>query len=167
MTEDNNPKWRAARELISQFGLTEWPDYVIKELLIAQGRRLHTPEDYEQLKDDIKTWLKDFPVKAWKLENRNLTLDSFNDWSKKELVRRVGELQQLSQGTLAASDQTLDPARQQRMQDRLKQQGPTQEPIIAFQKPDGLELMEGWHRTQQSLALFPEGYPARIWVGYT
>lgn len=161
-----NFKWRLARKLINQFGLTKWPNYVIKQWVIGQGRRVCMPEDYERLKDDIKTWLKDFPIRAWKLEDRNLKLDSFDDWSKKELIRRREELKQLSQGTLSPEDQTLDPARQQRMQDRLRQQGPTQEPIIAIQKSDGLELIEGWHRTQQSIKLFPEGYPAKVWIGY-
>ena len=89
-----------------------------------------------------------------------MKLDSFDSKSQQELTRRSAELQQIS-----PEDQTLDPARQQRMQDRLKQQGPTQEPIIALPNAQGLELIEGWHRTQQSLFLFTE-YPARIWAGY-
>lgn len=47
---------------------------------------------------------------------------------------------------------------------RLLAQGPPREPLILRPKPDGMELIEGWHRTIQGLSLWPEGYKQPAWL---
>ena len=51
-------------------------------------------------------------------------------------------------------------------QQQLIAQGPSREPIIVMQTPQGYELVEGWHRTIQSLAKWPRGYKQVAWIGY-
>ena len=48
---------------------------------------------------------------------------------------------------------------------KLKYSGePSKEPLIVVQKNDGIDLKEGWHRTIQSLKLWPDGYKQSVWL---
>ncbi|MEQ8603641.1 MAG: hypothetical protein RIB45_09990 [Marivibrio sp.] len=47
---------------------------------------------------------------------------------------------------------------------RLERAGPPKEPLILRARPDGMDLVEGWHRTIQGLQLWPEGYRQPAWV---
>lgn len=47
---------------------------------------------------------------------------------------------------------------------RLEREGPPREPVILRPRPDGMELVEGWHRTIQALQLWPEGYRQPAWL---
>lgn len=47
---------------------------------------------------------------------------------------------------------------------RLERDGPPKEPLILRARPNGMELIEGWHRTIQGLQLWPEGYRQPAWI---
>ena len=48
----------------------------------------------------------------------------------------------------------------------MVQSGPSKEPIILINNGNQYELLEGWHRTIQSLEMWPEGYEQIAWIGY-
>jgi len=47
---------------------------------------------------------------------------------------------------------------------RLQRGGPPKEPLILRARADGMELIEGWHRTIQGLQLWPQGYRQSAWI---
>lgn len=125
------------------------PDYVIKDFI------------YPIIKDDPKwakewksTWLSD---STWKLETITVTLDIFIPRIRQKLKRRIeGENPDLV---------PRDAERHQKQKEIIKA-GPSKEPIIMIKRNDGYELIEGWHRTIQSLLAWPEGYEQAAWVAY-
>jgi hypothetical protein len=38
-------------------------------------------------------------------------------------------------------------------------------PVIMLRQPDGLELVEGWHRTMAAFRLYPKGFSVNAWIG--
>jgi hypothetical protein len=45
-----------------------------------------------------------------------------------------------------------------------QQGGIRSEPVILIKRPDGYELLEGWHRTIQHFHKFPDGYTGPAYV---
>ncbi len=46
----------------------------------------------------------------------------------------------------------------------LERHGPPREPLILRPRSDGMELVEGWHRTIHGLEMWPEGYSQPAWL---
>jgi len=144
--------WRLMRSMVPR----HWPDYVVKDLLY------NIDLDPKKKIELVKFTLKDLPVRQWKLETRNLGFHSFDSETQRKILAREG-------GTLNPYAVPRDAERHQAQASIISRTGsPNQEPIIVVQRPgvDGLELLEGWHRTIQNIRAFPHGYRARAWVGY-
>lgn len=143
---------------ILQSWFPEWPDYVIRDMLYPGIKGL----DQSELEAYVNDVAENYPVHTWELETRQLNLDSFDATTQKKILAREG-------GSKNPMQVPRDAERHNAQARRIQQTGtPSQEPIIAVQRPDeeGLELLEGWHRTIQNIKAFPDGYTARVWVGY-
>ena len=133
-----------------------WPDYVVFDWIYKQAKYI---QDHEQLEDWIQGIKKDYPVKQWRLETLDITLNIFTPKTQGLIKKRKG-------GTVNPFGIPKDPERHDTQATMIKQQGVSKEPIIVFKTPQGYDLLEGWHRTTQALKAFPQGYQGPAWVGY-
>ena len=141
--------------------LPRWPDYVLRDWL------------YQSLKGDAVAGAAPQghidqmldreglgPDTVWKLvPNFEFTMGILNPWTVDKLHRRWAGKSDAGIGV------TNDAARHATQHALIKQQGGiSKEPVILVKKPDGYELEEGWHRTIQHFALYPNGYNGPAWV---
>jgi 5'(3')-deoxyribonucleotidase len=84
-------------------------------------------------------------------------MDMFEPWTQGELKNRAGG---------AVKDVVARDAERHATQAALAQQqgGVRKEPVILIKHPEGYELQEGWHRTIQHFAQFPNGYTGPAWI---
>jgi hypothetical protein len=86
-----------------------------------------------------------------------ITLDFFSEETQKLLEPRMkGQMSQFIPN---------DAERHATQKEILKKKGVSNEPIIMTLVDGEYELEEGFHRTIQSLLLWPEGYKQVAWVG--
>jgi len=125
------------------------PKYVLKDMIYGMFKK--DPAYAKKWKD---TWLTDW---NWKKETLVITLDSFDDWTKNKLQKRM-----------RGENPDLVPRDTERhtVQKKRLQQGPSSEPIIVREQSDGYQLLEGWHRVIQSLLMWPKGFEQDAWVAY-
>lgn len=132
------------------------PAYVLKDLILKNTKNnRNSKDDREHFQ-----WMIDFANSHdWKYENINITLETFDPHTRELLTTRIHQMD---------SDWGGVPHDQQRhqKQQELISSGPSNEPIIGVIVDDGLELVEGWHRTIQSLMKWPDGYKQIAWIGY-
>ena len=139
------------------------PDYVMKDLVYPAVRismKYGTPEKRKMMYDEaIKHFQKHLGKLKWRQETLDVTKDIFNTETRQRLAQRAGG--RVEPGLLVPRDTERHDTQKQ-----LIAQGPSQEPIIVVEEPDGYDLWEGWHRTIQSIAKWPNGYKQVAWVGY-
>jgi hypothetical protein len=141
-----------------QQSLPTWPAYVVKDFV------------YSNLKDEpnkfglfVGDWARGIGYKSakdvvWKFETVSLTLDSFGSDT-------IGWMKKRKFGTENPMGVYHDPERQAGATRRLIKSGVSKEPIIMTLRTDGkYELVEGWHRTMQSLQMWPNGYRQSVYV---
>lgn len=133
-----------------------WPPYVTNDFLYKNAKGIHSQEE---LQDWIAGIKKDYPVKQWRLETLTITLDIFDTKTQQQIKTRAG-------GSVNPHNVPKDTERHVTQQLMIQKQGVSKEPIIVFKNSNGLELMEGWHRTIQHLKAYPQGYKGPAWVGY-
>ena len=141
--------------------LPRWPDYVLRDWLYQalKGDAVAgaAPQGHiDQMLDREGLG----PDTVWKLvPNFEFTMGILNPWTVDKLHRRwAGK----SDAGIGVSN---DAARHATQHALIKQQGGiSKEPVILVKKPDGYELEEGWHRTIQHFALYPNGYNGPAWV---
>lgn len=126
------------------------PDYVVQDLVYAAMK-----EDPSVLNDE--GWVRDFKDLNWKNDVLNITLDIFDERSQKQLQSRMGG----EKPKFVKND-----AKRHETQQQMVKSNPSSEPIIVLETPGGYELVEGWHRTIQSLLNWPKGYKQIAWIGY-
>jgi hypothetical protein len=135
---------------------SNWPDYVVRDFIYKNAKGMNSQDE---LQDWIAGIKKDYPVKQWRLETLTITLDVFDTKTQQQIKTRAG-------GSVNPYGVPKDAERHATQQSMIQKQGVSKEPIIVFKKTDGLELMEGWHRTIQHLQAYPQGYQGPAWVGY-
>lgn len=148
--------WRTIRAMVPR----HWPDYVVKDWIYT---RLSAESHIPDKKEFVKWILKEYPVRQWRLEPRELGYHSFDSATQKKLLDRMNQ-------TIQHFTVPRDDERHEIQANLIKQTGQAnQEPIIVVQRPgvDGVELLEGWHRTIQNIKAFPNGWRGQVWVGYT
>lgn len=152
-------EYRQAYFRYLQSWFPDWPDYVIHDWVYPAAKGLDQSE-MEAYVDDVA---ENYPVHRWELRTLDLGFHSFDSETQRKILTREG-------GTRNPMAVPRDAERHNVQAQQIQQTGaPSQEPIIVIQRPgvDGLELVEGWHRTIQNIRAFPNGYRARAWVGYT
>jgi len=142
--------------------LPTWPEYILKDWLVPNKGDFSNLPDTE-LKNGIMEKLKLAglsPNTKWQLvPNMQFTMDMFEPMTTKRLIGRAG----------GHSDMGLDVPRDKERhatQAQLAQQqgGVRKEPVILIKTDKGYELLEGWHRTIQHFAKYPQGYMGPAYV---
>jgi phage gp37-like protein len=135
-----------------------WPDYIIKDWLYPGFSRYN-----DKTKRELLIMLNREGLNRntqWQLvPNMKFTMDIWTSHTLKKLQGRAGGL----------SDMGMDiprDAERHATQARLAQQqgGIRSEPVILIKRPDGYELLEGWHRTIQHFHKFPDGYTGPAYI---
>jgi hypothetical protein len=152
LVEYQGGAWRLIRGMVPR----HWPDYVVKDWLYG---KIPDEANLEDKKYMITKVLKDYPVKQWRLERLPITLDIFTPATQQQINKREG-------GSKNPFQVPRDTERHATQASIIQKQGVSGEPVIVLKKPDGYDLVEGWHRTIQNLQAHPEGYVGPAWVGY-
>jgi hypothetical protein len=130
-----------------------WPKYVVEDMLYTIFK-----DDPEPFGAWVIQFIEDYPNREWKLIELDVTEDIFDDKTKSQLETREG-------GKSNPNKVPRDEKRHEVQAKLLKEKGISTEPIIVVQHKDGkYNLLEGWHRTIQSLIEFPDGYKQNAWV---
>jgi len=124
------------------------PKYIVQDF-IYKNYKNNPKEATEAI-----TWANQF---QWKQRMLNITLDVWDQDTNKRLQEREGG----SKNPYKVPNDEERHATQQ----QLLSQGPSKEPIIVTLQSGKYELVEGWHRTIQSMAAWPNGYKQTAWVG--
>jgi predicted nucleotidyltransferase len=82
----------------------------------------------------------------------------FGPVSKKNLIGRAGGTSDLGMGI------PKDKERHATQAALIQKGGVSKEPAILIKRPEGYDLLEGWHRTIQHFAKYPEGYTGPAYV---
>jgi pyrimidine deaminase RibD-like protein len=145
--------------------LPTWPDYVLKDWLVPnKGDFSNLPAD--ALKNGIMEKLQGAgltPNSKWQLvSNMKFTMDMFDPMTKQRLVGRAGGTSDLGMGIPRDKERHATQA-------ALAQQqgGVRKEPVLLIKTAKGYELLEGWHRTIQHFARYPDGYTGPAYVATT
>jgi len=122
----------------------EMPRHVFRELVLPQVESYYLPVCHN---------------KAWSLEVRSVTIDSFVD----DVQRRMREREFGNKNPYDVQNDS------ERMEWQRKHCKPgANEPVVAIETPDGrLDLLEGWHRTMALLTIRTPQDPVdvRMWIG--
>ena len=132
----------------------EWPEYVLMDWLYKNTKdysERDTPNSYRKLTETlVRRFINEYGAGEWRYSVLDIDIDKFEPQTKKRILSRKG-------GEENPFDVSNDDERHQTQLSLIKKQGgPSNEPIIAIYRPNGLELLEGWHRTIQSLKEFGE-----------
>jgi hypothetical protein len=155
LTEARNRMYQYIKSIVPT-----WPEYIVKDWLY-QGfgryndenpkRRLLTMLNREGLNRNTQ----------WQfVPNMKFTMD--NMWTThtlRKLQGRAGGLSDMGMDVPRDSERHATQA-----QLAQKQGGVRSEPVILIKRPDGYELLEGWHRTIQHFHKFPDGYTGPAYV---
>lgn len=129
-----------------------WPEYVFKDLLFSE----HNPTDWQE-KYLTEIFPKRYGVAAnevqWRLEEVFIHPRVLEPDSKTMLLARLAG---------AKHDVGNDAERTNWQKDRTAREGISKQPLIVVKRPQGLELLEGWHRVLGTMALdeYKNGYKA-------
>jgi len=124
----------------------EWPDYVLNDWLYKNTKdfdpKWDTKNSYMGLVErQVKIFLKMFGKGQWKLQKIKINNSVFTPSTNQQIDNREG-------GTKNPYKVENDFERFMTQQQLLSSKGKvSDEPIIVVKRPDGLELLEGWHRT--------------------
>ena len=153
--------------------LPAWPDYVLKDWVYNIARGTHQAGVYFKPDAEFDKWgfnretiLKMIgdaglsPDTKWQLiPNMNFKMDMFDTETQQRLIGRAGGKSDMGMGI------PKDKERHSTQAVLAQQQGGVRkEPVILIKNPQGYELLEGWHRTIQHFASFPDGYVGPAWV---
>jgi hypothetical protein len=129
-----------------------WPEYVLKDFVYNNYKNY-----MDEAEDVMMKWAQNIGYASiqdviWKFETLNLAIDSFDKDTVANMKKReFGKSNPFQVGR--------DQERTAGAKERLQKNGPSKEPIIMVKRLDGkFELIEGFHRTMQSLLLWPKGY---------
>lgn len=141
----------------------EWPEYVLKDWLYKNTKSydpgMDTRVGYKKL---VYRFVRDFTNEYgqghWVHKVVTLGFDSFTQDTKKGIQSRHG-------GRVPVPGIHNDIERHRIQNNLIQKRGVSNEPIILVQRTDGYDLLEGWHRTIQSLENFKTyEQPAYIYV---
>jgi hypothetical protein len=147
--------------------LPTWPDYILKDWLVPnKGDFSNLPAD--ALRNGIMQKLQGEGLTVntkWQLvPNMKFTMDMWNPTTRERLIARAGgKSTELVPSTMSPG---MKDAERHATQARLAQQqgGVRKEPVIITKTMQGWDLIEGWHRTIQHFAQYPEGYTGPAYV---
>lgn len=153
--------------------LPTWPDYVLKDWIYGVARGDHQAGVYFKPDADFGRWgfnretvfkmIADAglsPDTKWQLiPNMKFTMDMFEPNSKRKLIGRAGGSSDMGMGVPKDAERHATQAALAQQQGGIRK-----EPVILIKTPQGYELLEGWHRTIQHFARYPDGYVGPAYV---
>ena len=153
--------------------LPTWPDYVLKDWVYGLARGDHQAGVYFKPDADFGRWgfnretvfkmIADAglsPDTKWQLiPNMKFTMDMFEPNSKRKLIGRAGGSSDMGMGIPKDAERHATQAALAQQQGGIRK-----EPVILIKTPQGYELLEGWHRTIQHFARYPDGYVGPAYV---
>jgi hypothetical protein len=144
----------------------EWPEYVLLDWVYKNAKKLdngyiHKHQDIRNIVSILmERFLKIYGPGHWVSETIDININSF-ERSTREILRSRKSSVKDGKGR---DDVPQDYDRHIIQKDIIKKTGsPSKEPIIVIETPDGYDLLEGYHRTIQSLIEFGE-YKTPAWV---
>jgi len=142
--------------------LPTWPEYILKDWLVPnKGDFTNLPAD--AVKNGIMEKLQGAGLSVdtkWQLvPDMKFTLAMFDPMTKQRLIGRAGGTSDLGMGIPRDKERHATQA-------ALAQQqgGVRKEPVLLIKTSRGYELLEGWHRTIQHFARYPNGYTGPAYV---
>ena len=156
--------------------LPTWPDYVLRDWIYNLARGEHQAGVYFKPSADFDKWgfnketilkmVSDAglsPNTQWQLvPNMQFTMDMFGPKTQQRLIGGAGGKSDMGMGIPRDAERHATQAQLAQQQGGIRK-----EPVILIKRPDGYELLEGWHRTIQHFAAHPNGYvgPAYVAIG--
>ena len=138
--------------------LPGWPDYVLKDMVIA---KIRTPDDLMMKLEHVRELAT--MADQWRLVQRMpLTFDMLDPTTRyrMKIKRDFGNKNPfMIPNDRERFEQALELVKAKGMENLP--------PIIMLKTAKGLELWEGWHRTMAAFRLHPEGFLVNAWIGYT
>jgi len=142
-----------------------WPEYVVQDWLYkGRGKNKNYNVNSENIKSEILEMIAGAGLSPntnpWKLvPNINFTIDMFDPLTKQRLIGRAGGSSDLGLGIPKDKERHATQAALANQQGGVRK-----EPVILIKTPQGYELLEGWHRTIQHFAKYPDGYVGPAYV---
>jgi len=138
-----------------------WPDYIIKDMLYGTFKNDSHHRSVEFLEEIIEGIVNDYPNRKWELDTIEIKMSIFDEFTKKQLKERKPK-----DGVSANPNKVpKDKERHYKQKELIQAKGPSKEPIILIKTHNGkYNLLEGWHRTIQTLDTFPNGYEQNAWI---
>jgi hypothetical protein len=135
-----------------------WPGYVVKDWLYASFSK----SGWAGMRQEVEELLLNQGLTAttqWRLQTVPFTMTMWEPTTKTRLTSRAG-------GTPQPEFNVPRDADRHATQAGLAQQqgGVRDEPVIMVKTQQGWELIEGWHRTIQHFATYPNGYQGPAWI---
>lgn len=153
--------------------LPGWPDYVLKDWVYNLARGNHQAGVYFKPDAEFDKWgfnretilkmIQDAglsPATKWQLvPNMKFTLDMFDPKTQNRLVGRAGGNSDMGMGIPRDKERHATQAQLAQQQGGIRK-----EPVLLIKTSTGYELLEGWHRTIQHFAKYPDGYVGPAYV---
>lgn len=150
----------------------EWPEYVLLDWVYKNAKKM--PPGFIRKDEDMRNivsilmrnFLKIYGRGHWVQQNIEININSFERGTRDVLRSRKNTFADPKYKPNTDSDESehSDYKRHQTQQELIKKTGtPPKEPIIVIQTPGGYDMIEGYHRTIQSLIEFGE-YTQPAWV---
>lgn len=132
-----------------------WPDYVIQDWLYSGSKTDSRDDIIDKISGEGLT-----VNSTWQLvPNLKFTMDMFVPESKQRLIGRAGGKSDLGMGIPKDAERHATQA-----QLAQQQGGVRKEPVLLIKTAHGYELLEGWHRTIQHFAMYPQGYVGPAYI---
>ena len=149
-----------------------WPEYVVQDWLYkgrGKNKNYNVKQHYsgmeasQAIRNEIIEMITDAGLSPntnpWQLvPNMKFTMDMFEPKSKRKLIGRAGGTSDMGMGI------PKDAERHATQAALIQQGGVSKEPAILIKFGNGYELLEGWHRTIQHFAKYPDGYVGPAYV---
>ena len=154
LTEARNRMYQYIKSIVPT-----WPDYVVKDWLYQGFGRYNDKNPKRELLTMINREGLNRNTQWQFVPNMKFTMDIWTSHTLKKLQGRAGGVSDM--GMKIPRD-----AERHATQAQLAQQqgGIRSEPVILIKRPDGYELLEGWHRTIQHFHKFPDGYTGPAYI---
>ena len=141
--------------------LPTWPEYVLRDWLYRglTAKEHNPPEHPKEVVDRSLAGEGMSAQTQWKLiPNFEFKMEKLHPDTQRRINIRAG-------GSANPMNVPKDAERHATQAALAQQQGGVRkEPVIGKMTPQGFELIEGWHRTIQHFAQFPNGYRGPAWV---
>jgi hypothetical protein len=137
----------------------DWPEYVLKDWLYAFTKKYQEGDSPEVYKNIVKSFVESFVEGhgkgKWEYRVLDVSMNIFIPSIQDALEEKMeGDINK---------DIPKDEERHNVQQSQLDKVGVSPEPIIVLQRKDGIELLEGWHRTTSALKKYGT-YKQNAWV---